>query len=163
MLLYAAAVQPRVVRHEEVGMGTWGTGPFDNDTAADFSGELDDAASLAEREDLVRGVLTRTLKAIGYLAEAEKAVAAAALIAAQCPGGEPVGTVYGPRQPLPAFPEELRELGAKALDRVLADESGLSEGWVDPADARQWLSSIKALRDALDPLPASLDVPLFDL
>jgi hypothetical protein len=24
-------------RREEAGMGTWGTGPFDNDTAADFA------------------------------------------------------------------------------------------------------------------------------
>jgi hypothetical protein len=138
-------------------------GPVRQRHGSGLSCDLDDAASPAEREDLVRGVLTRTLKATGYLAEAEKAVAAAALITAQCPGGEPVGTVYGPRKPLPAFPEELRELAAKALDRVLADESGLSEGWVDPADARQWLWSIKALRDALDPPPASLDVPLFDL
>jgi hypothetical protein len=68
-------------------MGTWGTGPFDKDTAADFSNDLDDAASLTEREDLICGVLARTVKATGYLTEAEEAVAAAALIAAQCPVG----------------------------------------------------------------------------
>jgi hypothetical protein len=141
-------------------VGTWGTGPFDNDTAADFSYVLDDAASPGEREELVRGVLTRTVEATGYLAEAEEAVAAAALIAAQCPGGEPVETVYGPKQPLSAFPQDLRELAAKALDRVSADESGLSGTWVNPADARHWLSSLKILRDVLDPPPASLDVPL---
>ena len=32
-------------------MGTWGTGPFDNDTAADFAGDLDDAPP-GERERL---------------------------------------------------------------------------------------------------------------
>jgi hypothetical protein len=144
-------------------MGTWGTGPFDNDTAADFSDDLDDAASLSEREDLIRGVLARTVKATGYLTEAEEAVAAAALIAAQRPGGEPVGSVYGPKQSLPAFPEGLRELAAEALDRIMADESGLSGTWVNPVDARQWLSSIKTLRDVLDPPSASLEVPLFDL
>jgi hypothetical protein len=152
----------RSATHEEIGMGTWGTGPFDNDTAADFANDLDDA-SLAEREELVRGVLTRTLQATGYLYEAEEAVAAAALIAAQCPGGEPLDSVYGPEQPLPAFPQDLRELAAKALDRVSADESGLSGTWVDPADARQWLSSTKILRHVLDPPPTPIDVPLFDL
>lgn len=141
-------------------MGTWGTGPFDNDTAADFSDVLDDAASAGEREELVRGVLTRTVTATGYLAEAEEAVAAAALIAAQCPGGEPVETVYGPKQSLPCFPQDLRELAAEALGRVLADELGLSGAWVDPADARHWLSSLKILRDVLDPPPPSLDVLL---
>ncbi|MET7980544.1 DUF4259 domain-containing protein [Streptomyces mirabilis] len=68
-------------------MGTWDTGPFDNDTAADFAIALD-RASLEEREVLIRGVLVRTVNATGYLTEAEEAIAAAALIAAQCPGGE---------------------------------------------------------------------------
>ena len=94
-------------------MGTWGIGPFDNDTAADFAGDLDDAPP-GEREALVREVLTRTVRATGYLDEAQQAVAAAALIAAQCPGGRPVETVYGPKQPIPAFPEDLRELAARA-------------------------------------------------
>jgi hypothetical protein len=142
-------------------MGTWGPGPFDNDTAADFAGDLDDALP-GEREALVRGVLTRTVKATGYPGEAQEAVAAAALIAAQCPGGEPVDTVYGLERPLPAFPQDVRELAAAALDRVLADE-WRSWTWVAPSDAGQWLASVKALRDLIDPPPASLDVPLFDL
>src|SRR5262245_13461015 len=73
----------------EISMGTWDTGPFDNDTAADFANALDDAEPEA-REALIRGVLVRTIDATGYLAEADEAVAAAALIAAQCPGGDPV-------------------------------------------------------------------------
>jgi hypothetical protein len=35
-------------------MGTWDIGPFDNDTAADFGGDLDEAA-LEEPEALIRG------------------------------------------------------------------------------------------------------------
>ena len=74
-------------------MGTWGTGPFDNDTAADFAGDLDDAPP-GERERLSGQVLLScTVSAAGYLDEAQEAVAAAALIAAQCPGGRPVETV----------------------------------------------------------------------
>jgi hypothetical protein len=86
-------------------------------------------------------------------------VAAAALIAAQCPGGRPVETVYGPEQPLPVFPEDLRELAARALDRVLAGDPGL-EMWVGPADAPQWLAAVAAVRDVLGPRPLSPDVPL---
>ncbi|WP_425275288.1 DUF4259 domain-containing protein [Streptomyces olivochromogenes] len=74
---------------------------------------LDDAEPEA-REALIRGVLIRTIDATGYLAEAEEAVAAAALIAAQCPEGEPVDTPYGPETPMPVFPTDLR---------ALADES----------------------------------------
>jgi hypothetical protein len=143
-------------------MGTWGTGPFDNDTAADFSLDLD-AASLAGREELIRGVLARTVKATGYLTEAQQAVAAAALIAAQCPGGEPVESVYGPEQTLPVFPQDLRELAAKALDRIMADEYEWPGTWVNSADERLWQSSVKRLRDVLDPPWASFDTPLFDL
>ena len=102
-------------------MGTWGTGPFDNDTAADFSHTLDDAAS-GDREQVLRGVLTRTVEAAGYLTEAEEAVAAAALIAARCPGGRPIDTVYGPKQPTPDLPGDVRALAAAALDRVTADQ-----------------------------------------
>lgn len=39
-------------------MGTWDVGPFDNDTAADFGGDLDEAAA-AEREGIVSSALTR--------------------------------------------------------------------------------------------------------
>ncbi|WP_373559556.1 DUF4259 domain-containing protein [Streptomyces sp. OK228] len=41
----------------------WGTGPFDNDTAADFANALDDAEPEA-CETLIRGVLIRTIDAI---------------------------------------------------------------------------------------------------
>ncbi|MFE0449682.1 DUF4259 domain-containing protein [Streptomyces sp. NPDC058914] len=34
-------------------MGTWDIHPFDNDTAADFANDLDDA-EMAEREALIR-------------------------------------------------------------------------------------------------------------
>ncbi|MEU2675042.1 DUF4259 domain-containing protein [Streptomyces sp. NPDC007164] len=74
-------------------MSTWDTGPFDNDTAADFANALNDAEP-ETREALIRGVLIRTIDATGYLTEAEEAVAAAALIAAQCPGGKPVDMSY---------------------------------------------------------------------
>ncbi|WP_406131357.1 DUF4259 domain-containing protein [Streptomyces sp. NBC_00989] len=143
-------------------MGTWDTGPFDNDTAADFAIALDHA-NPDEREVLIRGVLVRTVSATGYLSEAEEAIAAAALIAAQCPGGEPIDTAYGPEKAMPAFPVDLRTLTAEALTRILDDESGLAANWVDPADASRWLATISRLHTILAPPPESGDIPLFDI
>ncbi|MDX2850611.1 DUF4259 domain-containing protein [Streptomyces sp. PA03-3a] len=138
-------------------MGTWATGPFDNDTAADFACALDDAKP-EEREALIRGVLTRTVHAAGYLAEAEEAVAAAALIAAQCPGGEPVATSYGPET---TFPSNLRTLADEALARIVSDESGLSSNWVDSREGRQWRATLNRLRSVLAPPPPA--IPLFGI
>ncbi|WP_406267856.1 DUF4259 domain-containing protein [Actinacidiphila glaucinigra] len=141
-------------------MGTWATGPFDNDIAADFACALDDAKP-EERQALIRGVLTRTVHAAGYLTEAEEAVAAAALIAAQRPGGEPVDTSYGPETPMPTFPSDLRTLADEALARIVSDESGLSSDWVDPREGRQWRATLNRLRSVLAPPPPT--IPLFDV
>ncbi|MDX3071745.1 DUF4259 domain-containing protein [Streptomyces sp. MI02-7b] len=139
-------------------MGTWATGAFDNDSAADFAHALDNAQP-EEREALVRGVLTRTVEASGCLTEAEEAVAAAALIAAQCPGGEPVDTPYGPETPMPNFPLDLRTLADEALARVVSDECGLASNWIDPRDGRQWRTTLNRLRGVLLPPPPT--IPLF--
>nr|WP_319735580.1 DUF4259 domain-containing protein [Streptomyces niveiscabiei] len=93
-------------------MGTWGTAPFDNDSAADFGGALDEIPAenrpAAVRERLLLATDDRPDGRSGDRADAyveapdaEQAVAAAALVAAQCPGGEPVDPVYGPEEPLP--------------------------------------------------------------
>ncbi|WP_335933807.1 DUF4259 domain-containing protein [Streptomyces sp. PTD5-9] len=127
-------------------MGTWDFGHFDNDSAADFSGRLDDAPE-AERPALIRTALEIAIAA-DYLDsdEGSEAVAAAALIGAQCPGGEPVTTAYGPDEQLPALPADLRPLAAKALDAVLGDNSELRELW---EDNEKWTTGITRLRDVL--------------
>ncbi|GAA1170953.1 hypothetical protein GCM10009654_30220 [Streptomyces hebeiensis] len=135
-------------------MGTWDTGHFDNDTAADFAAELDEATP-ERRTELVREALAgAAVGAAGYLDAdiAEVAVAAAALVAEQCPGGPPVETVYGPDEPLPRFPEELRSLAVRALDRVAADGSELRELW-EEADGGNgvWQRGVTTLRAALAP------------
>ncbi|MFB6879073.1 DUF4259 domain-containing protein [Streptomyces sp. NPDC056323] len=69
-------------------MGTWDIGPFENDMAADFAYTLDETTQ-DKREERVRATLIRTIQALDHLKSPEgaEAVAAAALIAAQCPGG----------------------------------------------------------------------------
>ncbi|WP_448318769.1 DUF4259 domain-containing protein [Streptomyces sp. CO7] len=133
-------------------MGTWDTGPFDNDTAADFCGDLDDAP-LGERAGMVRAALLRTADTgtgdHDDVCFGEVAVAAAALVAAQCPRGEPVTTAYAPDEPLPDL-TGLRGLAAEALERVLTEPSELLELWEgNPA----WLSGVRRLRDILLPEP----------
>ncbi|MFJ6118215.1 DUF4259 domain-containing protein [Streptomyces sp. NPDC092129] len=92
--------------------GTGLRGPFDNDTAADLANDLDDAA-VEERENLIRKVLIRTIGNQDHLEapDAEEAVAAAALAAAQCPGGEPVSPRYGPDEPAPSLSTDVRQVG----------------------------------------------------
>ncbi|MFF4263509.1 DUF4259 domain-containing protein [Streptomyces virginiae] len=140
-------------------MGTWNTGPFDNDTAADFADALD-AAEPAAGESLIRGVLIRTIEATGRLTEADEAVAAAALIAAQCPGGTPVDTPYGPETPMPVLPSELRALADEALARIADDEERAGSNWVAQDDRKRWRATLAHLRAVLAPPPRS--IALFD-
>ncbi|MFD7408401.1 DUF4259 domain-containing protein [Streptomyces sp. NPDC059866] len=131
-------------------MGTWDVGPFDNDTAADFCGDLDEAAA-GEREGIVRGALTRVIDTADYLEapESDVVVVVAALVAAQCPGGEPADPVYGPKEPLPDL-TGLRDLALRALDRVLTEPSELMELWAE-SDGGPWRANIRQLQNVLLP------------
>ncbi|WP_437112722.1 DUF4259 domain-containing protein [Streptomyces syringium] len=119
--------------------------------AADFAFALDEAAE-NDREAIVRQALITTINTQGYLDSSEgvEAVAAAALVAARCPRGEPVSSVYGPKEPMPAFPADLRACAAEALDRVLAADSELAELWDETGDDR-WRQSVIRLREIVAP------------
>ncbi|MDY0813749.1 DUF4259 domain-containing protein [Kitasatospora purpeofusca] len=147
-------------------MGTWDIGHFDNDTAADFCGGLDEAAA-SEREGLVRRALTLAADTVAedYLDcdEAVKALAAAALVASQCPDGAPVTTAYGPDEPLPVFAADLRPLAVAALDRVVAEESELAELWDETEDGPAWRRAVQELRDVLAPAGGPAPEALFEL
>lgn len=131
-------------------MGTWDIGHFDNDTAADFSGTLDEAAE-SERPGILREALLRAVGTDEYLDsdEAAEAVAAAALIAAQCPGGEAVTTPYGPDDPVPPVHADLRTLAVEALDRTLRKPSELAELWDETDAGPVWRAGIARLREVL--------------
>ncbi|MGJ7874801.1 DUF4259 domain-containing protein [Streptomyces rochei] len=137
---------------QEGNMGTWDVGPFDNDTSADFSYTLDEAAADA-RAGIVLGTLTRVIDTAGYLEApgSEEAVAAAALVAAQCPEGEPTDPVYGPEEPLPDL-TGLRDLALQALDRVMTEPSELMDLW-DESNGGGWRTHIRNLRNVLTPQP----------
>ncbi|SME88106.1 DUF4259 domain-containing protein [Streptomyces sp. Amel2xC10] len=132
-------------------MGTWDVGPFDNDTAADFCDHISDAAT-GEREGIVHGALIRVIDTVDYLEAPESDVAVvAALVAAQCPGGEPAHPVYGPQKPLPDL-TGLRDLARQALDRVMTEPSELLELWSE-SDGGAWRAVIRRLQGVLQVRP----------
>ncbi|PYC75810.1 hypothetical protein C7C46_23305 [Streptomyces tateyamensis] len=132
-------------------MGTWDFGPFDNDPAADFAGELDEAVA-EERARLVVAVLERVSASGGYLSgkEGDVAVAAAALVAAQCPGGEPVDPSHGPKRPIPGLDDRWVGLALRALERVLGPKSELVEFWDDSGEGLRWRERTARLRRVLE-------------
>ncbi|GIE83520.1 hypothetical protein Aph02nite_94700 [Actinoplanes philippinensis] len=134
-------------------MGTWDIGPFDNDDAADFADALDDA-SAQDRMELIGAVLERVADPTdddSRLSDAPRAVAAAALIAAQCPGGVAVDSGYGPKTPMPQFPAYLRDLAIKALDGLIMKPTWLAEAWNASPEGTKWRRTIADLRAVLDP------------
>lgn len=134
-------------------MGIWGVGPFDNDDAADFAGELDDSPAPTGVE-LIGAVLERVADPADTeprYSDAPRAVAAAALIAAQYPGGTSVTSVYGPARPMPVFPGYLRGLAVDALDRLTEKPHWLAGDWDATPDGPAWRRTLLDLRQVLDP------------
>ncbi|SED49153.1 DUF4259 domain-containing protein [Streptomyces sp. TLI_105] len=131
-------------------MGTWDIGPFDNDTAADFSYRVDEAPEEKRAEVLLAAFREVTGTGEEYLDSdlAVEAIASAALVAAQCPGGDPVTTSYAPKKSLPELPAELRPAAVEALDRVLTEPSELLELW-EESDGEEWKAGIVRLRTVL--------------
>jgi hypothetical protein len=113
-------------------MSVWGTGPFENDEAAAWCDELDEA------DDPV-AFAASTLRAAG---EPGPVVAAAAWFVAGLPGvAEPTS---GPATP-PVTPDpDLADDATAALGSVLADEAWWTQ-WDDPAErelARGYVRSL---------------------
>ncbi|WP_407920910.1 DUF4259 domain-containing protein [Actinomadura logoneensis] len=130
-------------------MGTWGPGPFQSDYAADFVDEVD-AASLEAQVELVSSTLHEMARSTGRIPDGAEGVAAAALVAGQCPGGESYATDEGaPKRPLPSFPTELRAVAAAAMTRALDRDSGMGDGWVEAGEAAAWRAEVERIRTLL--------------
>ncbi|MEV6810792.1 DUF4259 domain-containing protein [Micromonospora sp. NPDC051296] len=136
-------------------MGTWDVGPFDSDRAADWCGDLDDAAA-AQRPALVEAALTAVLAEPDYLESdlAVEAIAAAAIIAAHRPGGPVIESPYAPNFLLKgermALDHRLDGLALRALDRVVADNSEWRELWEETSYYDQALDEVAAIRSVLN-------------
>ncbi|WP_181140569.1 DUF4259 domain-containing protein [Streptomyces sp. Ru62] len=138
--------------YQEPCMGTWGTGPFDSDLAADFVDELE---GLTHQQ--VIDVLERAFQRVTDSGECvdggdgAEAVAAGALVASALPDSPLViDPDDGPREALPELPGSLRVSAGLALNRVLQDGSEMATGWVDSADADQWRQEVRQILQALE-------------
>jgi hypothetical protein len=131
-------------------MGAWATGPFDNDGAADWANELNDARP-EDRAGLVRSAL---ILSDGYLDvdDGQAAVAAVAVVAGVHRGLAPDSARWpdflanGEALHLPA---DLRDLASAALNRVTGPDSELQELWTEDGPNDEWASQIAALHAAL--------------
>jgi len=137
-------------------MGTWDVGPFNNDTAADWCDDLHDTAR-DQRLPLVRA----TLSAVAdnddtYLANrlADRAIAAAAVVASQLPGGEPLVTPYAPNFLLEGgmldVPDDIPPLALRALDRVVGDDSEWRDLWEDADSYADAVGALQTVRATLE-------------
>jgi hypothetical protein len=134
---------------EQSGLvGAWDGGPFDNDEAADFAQELDDADP-SQRLVLLRTALQAVLDDSADLLDDEaappRAVAAAAVLAGtRVPTSDESG--YGPKflatdDPLPVT-DDLVEAALLALDTIADSDTEWAELYAESG-------TLDALRDAL--------------
>ena len=129
-------------------VGAWDSGPFDNDDAADFASELDDADP-NQRLILIREALEAAVDAEDddELDQVQpRAVAAAAVLAADRADATPIDRSYAPKflggdESLNP-PDDVLELAVLALDRI--GESGTE--W---AELFTEAGTLDLLRDAL--------------
>lgn len=135
-------------------MGAFGTGPFENDTALDFLGDVGDAAP-ADRQDMVLAALDRVLLAEGYVDadDMSEAIAAAAAISASMSPG-----IAGDEPYLPEWLEEraldtdgeLVEKSRQVLRRALSSDE--NEWWDLWAEAGETEAVRIAMKRSLDRL-----------
>jgi uncharacterized protein DUF4259 len=138
-------------------MGTWDVGPFDNDTAADWCGDLDDAAA-EQRPALIRDALSRVAEhGDEYLdsEDAVQAIAAAAIVASQLPGGSAIKTSYAPDFLVAGGTVEVAGdvpgIAVRALDRIVGEDSEWRELWAEAEESYpQALASVQTIRDSLE-------------
>ncbi len=129
-------------------MGAWGSGPFDNDDAMDFVGDLADGSTAH--------LVTRLREALAlsddYVEspEGSSAVAAAALVAARRGYDSDNPTVADLLAAHPfAADDELRSMASAALARVAGDDSELMELW-EEAGLRETVETVYGdIRDFL--------------
>ena len=128
-------------------MGAWGSGPFENDDAADWAWELEEA----QDDGVLRAALEAAIRERGYLdiREGANAVAAAAVTASALEGDhaglsdEVISYLDRVGRP----DAGLVELARRALDRV-AKDGELAELW-DETDDPSWRQGLAALQQRL--------------
>jgi Domain of unknown function (DUF4259) len=135
-------------------MGTWDIGAFDNDMAADWCGDLDDADP-AMRPQMIADALSAVVDELEYIDndEASVAVAAAAIVASQPPRRLVIESPYAPEFLRTGDDLKLSDglpmLASRALERITGDESEWRDLWSDSGKYEEALAEIDAIQAAL--------------
>lgn len=118
-------------------MGTWGSGPFDNDIAADLLGYLSEQDPTQRRETLEQIIhRAREHMEVHWMDSPREVVGAAAVLAASLPGGEAEATEIARLQfdpgeiTLPEVNPELVDAALEALQVAAGPDGGWLDGWV---------------------------------
>jgi hypothetical protein len=137
-------------------VGTWAVGPFNNDTAADWCGDLHDADG-DQRLPLVRATLSAVVDNDDkYLSNrlADRAIAAAAVVASQLPDEKPLVTPYAPNFLLDGgtldIAGDIRPLALRALDRIVGDDSEWRDLWEDAGSYADAVGALQTIRATLE-------------
>ena len=131
-------------------MSTWGMGPFDNDSAADFVGDFDEMGAADPRATL-HGALTEVLHASGWIrgSVAQRALASAAIIAATLPSGYEY-TRHAAEGDIPRqYEPEFIDLAVDAIHRIVNDGNDVRSDWEDRGMQSEWRTSMDRLLAAL--------------
>jgi hypothetical protein len=135
-------------------MGTWSTGPFDNDDARDFLYEVEEEPTLVE-------AVLKAVQESEYVEtpEGARAIAAARLVADARKGTEHDTTDETVAAALKSFKAAVPNIdilvpfARAAIERVVAPKSEVEELWnehvVDPADRDAWKASLTEIMAAL--------------
>src|SRR5262245_19658854 len=134
-------------------MGTWGSGIFDNEKAADWAFALEKATDTS----LIEATLSKVLAAgTNYLEapDAEEGLAAAEAVArikgqwgTRDPYTEPMDTWVEQAKISPG--SELVQKAVAVVERVLSQPSELLELWTESDDIDAWKTSVADLRSRL--------------
>ncbi|GHG53014.1 DUF4259 domain-containing protein [Streptomyces griseocarneus] len=138
-------------------MGTWGSGPFDSDTAEDFLDELEEQ-SAPQRLAVVERTFRFAIEGGGSSSSSvlpEEVMAAAALVAANIPAGRSLtwneecpGIVEWLAKPVtPA----LASSAIQALEAALPVDGWFWRSWVDAEEKFEAQAAIDRLRSVLRP------------
>ena len=134
-------------------MSTWGEGPFENDAAADWGGDLDDAEPSA-RQEMLRDALEAVFDDNGCLdlEVVQLAIAAAAVVAASL-GGSIVDSSYAPsflsRGSRRVEASAIRDLALRAVDRVSSGESEWRDLWEAAGTFPEAVAELMVIQGAL--------------
>jgi hypothetical protein len=110
---------------------------------------------------MVRGAFTAVVdNGDDYLDSdlAVEAIAAAAIVASQLPGGAAITSSYAPDFLLEGdsieVPDDVPALAVRALDRIVGDDSEWRELWEDTGEDAPALAALQQIRTTID---AALD------